>query len=419
MAFNKRFLTGLTFAAIVTVLGACGGGDEENGGEEPNGEAGGESAGITIFQSKVEISEQLEAAAAAYTEESGVPVEVIGTTGDDYSQQLQIRLNNQTGPSIFSLQNAEEAERLSSYLYDLNDMEIVGDIAPDMELMMDDRLVGIPYGVEGFGIVYNTEMVDPADIQDYDSFVSTLEDFNAEGINGFGLSSEAYFLIGHISNYPFSIQDDPQAFMEQLTNGEVTLAETEEFQRFGEFMEAIRENTPSPLSTTYDTQVGDFASGQTAMIHQGNWAAGMLDEFEVDFEVGMAPFPLEGNDKLAVGVGSSWAVNAEKEQEEIDAAIEFLNWLHTSDTGKQFIVEDFGFIPALTTIEAGDLDPLSQAVLEASNSGNTIPWSHNYYPANVVTNDFTPAAESFFVNEDMTGDELIENLEAAWQNAAQ
>lgn len=417
MAFNKKFLTGITFAATIGLLAACGG-DSEEGGGDTNNESG-ETTGISIFQSKVEISSQLEEAAQAYTEETGVPVEVIGTTGDDYTQQLQIRLNNQTGPSIFSLQNTESAELLSSYLYDLNDLEIAGDIAPDMGLMLDDRLIGIPYGVEGFGIVYNTELVDPADIADYDSLVSTIERFNEEGINGFGLSSEAFFLIGHISNYPFSLQDDPQAFMDQVTNGEVTLTDLEEFQQFGEFMEVVRENTPNPLDTTYDTQVGDFAAGQTAMIHQGNWAAGMLDEFEVDFEVGMAPFPLQDNDKLAVGVGSSWAVNADKDQAEIDAAIEFLNWLHTSDTGKQFIVEDFGFIPAMTTIEAGDLDPLSQAVLDASNSGETIPWSHNYYPANMVPNDFTPAAESFFVNDDVSGEELVENLQAGWENAAQ
>ncbi len=418
MAFNKKLMTGFTFAASMSVLAACGGGGEET--QEPGGSPGsGEAAeGITIFQSKVEISEQLEAAAEAYTEETGVEVEVIGTTGDDYDQQLQIRLNNGTGPSIFSVQNTEVAQRLESYLYDLSNEEFVGNIAPDMELALGDKLVGIPYGVEGFGIVYNKELVDPADIQDYDSFISTLEKFNSEGINGFGLSSEAYFLIGHISNYPFSLQEDPVEFMNQLSEGQVTLAELPEFQQFGEAMEAIRANAPSPLSTTYDTQVGDFASGKTAMIHQGNWAAGMLEEFDVDFEVGMAPFPLEGNDKLAVGVGSNWAVNGEKDQAEIDAAVEFLDWLHTSETGQKFIVEDFGFIPAMTDIEAGDLDPLSQAVLEASNSGNTIPWSHNYYPANVVPNDFTPVAEDFFVDESMTGEQLIENLEAAWQNAA-
>lgn len=415
MAIKKNLVTGMTFAAILSMLAACGGG----GDETTEGETEGGADSITIFQTKVEISDQLEAAAQAYTEETGVDVEVIGTTGDDYAQQLQIRLNNQTGPSIFSVQNAEVAERLQSYLYDLNDVEFMDNVAPDMELRLDDRVVGIPYGVEGFGIVYNKEMVDPEDIQDYESFVNTLEEFNAEGINGFALSSEAYFLIGHISNYPFSLQEDHVEFMEQLTNEEVSLSDTEEFQEFAQFMEAIRDNTPSPLSTSYDTQVGDFAAGQTAMIHQGNWAWGMLQDFEVDFEVGMAPFPLQGNNELAVGVGSNWAVNADKEQGEIDAAIEFLEWLHTSETGQSFIVDDFGFVPAMTNIEAGDLDPLSQAVLDASNSGETIPWAHNDYPANVVPNDFTPVAESFFVNEDMTGEEFLVNLEAAWQNAAQ
>lgn len=413
MVFKKKFMAGVAFAAMMTGLAACGGGEEE-----PASEGSGEAADkITIFQTKVEISDQLEAAAEAYTEETGVEVEVIGTTGDDYAQQLQIRLNNGTGPSIMSVQNAEVAQSLESYLYDLSGEEFTDNIAPNMGLMIGEKLVGIPYGVEGFGIVYNKDLVQPGDIEDYDSFVSTLEKFKAEGKNGFGLSSEAYFLIGHLSNYPFSIQPQPEEFMDQLSAGEVTMAETEEFLRFGEFMEAIRANTPSPLGVAYDQQVGDFAAGETAMIHQGNWAWSLMEDFEVDFEVGMAPFPLEGNDKLAVGVGSNWAVNAEKEPEEIQAAIDFLEWLHTSETGQRFIVEEFKFIPAMTDIEANDLDPLSQAVFEASNSGETIPWSHNYYPANLVPNDFAPAAEEFFVNESMTGEQFIEKLDAAWQNA--
>ncbi|ANU22034.1 sugar ABC transporter substrate-binding protein [Planococcus donghaensis] len=409
MVFNKKFMTGVAFATLMTGLAACSGGEEEakEGGSEK----------ITIFQTKVEISDQLEAAAETYTEETGVEVEVIGTTGDDYFQQLQIRLNNGTGPSIMSLQNSTVAKRVESYVYDLSGEEFVKDIAPNMALMVDDKLVGIPYGVEGFGLVYNKDLVNPEDIQDYESFNSTLEKFKSEDINGLGLSSEAYFLIGHISNYPFSLQEDPEAFMDSLTSGEATMAETEEFLEFGKFMESIRANTPSPLGVSYDQQVGDFAAGKTAMIHQGNWASSLLNDFDVDFEVGMAPFPLEGNDKLAVGVGSNWAVNSEKEQEEIDAAIDFLEWLHTSETGKQIIVEEFGFIPAMTNIEANDLDPLSTAVFEASNNGETIPWSHNYYPANLVPNDFAPATEEFFANEKVTGDEFISNLDAAWQNA--
>ena len=210
---------------------------------------------------------------------------------------------------------------------------------------------------------------------------------------------------------------DHYEFIDKLTDGDVTMAETKEFQEFGKFMEAIKANTPSPLDVTYDKEVGDFAAGKSAMIHQGNWAWGMLSDFDVDFEVGMLPFPLMGNDKLAVGVGNNWAINGKKDEAEVKAANDFLNWMFTSETGHRYIVEEFGFVPALTNIDAGDLDPLSQDVLKASNSGQTIPWALNYFPANIIPNDFAPAAEEFFLSKDMTGDEFIRKMDDAWKNA--
>lgn len=411
MDFQRKSFGALVLVLVLLVLAACNGGDE---GSEESGESSAQK--ITIFQSKVEISDQLAAMAKEYTEETGVEVEVLGTTGDDYFQQLQIRLNSEQGPSIFSLQNITEAETLKSYVHDLSSEEYVENIAPDMELALEDKIVGVPYGVEGFGIIYNKDLVKPEDVADYESFVSTLEKFKEQDINGFSLAQDAYFLIGHISNYPFSIQEDPYGFVEQMNNGEATAAETPEFQEFADFMVAIKENTPTPLSMTYDQQMGDFASGKSAMIHQGNWASGILSEFEYDFEIGMLPFPLMGNDKLAVGVGNNWAINSQKDEGEIQAANDFLNWMFTSETGNRYIVEEFGFVPALTNIDAGELDPLSQAVLDATNSGETIPWAQSVYPANIVPNDLAPFAQAFF-SEDMTAEEFLQGFDETWQGA--
>ncbi|WP_173918189.1 extracellular solute-binding protein [Halobacillus sp. Marseille-Q1614] len=418
MTFGKRTLSGLILFGLILILAACSGGD--SGSDSAEGESGGDSEAadsITIFQSKVEISDQLEALAEQYTEETGVDVEIWGTTGDDYFSQLQIRLNSNQGPSIFTLGNEREAERLESYLYDMSGESYVENIAPDMELKLGDQIVGIPYGVEGYGLVYNKDLVSPEDITNYDSFASTLEKLSAEGVNPLSLSQEAFFLIGHMSNYPFALQDDYRAFVDRLSAGEVTMSETEEFQEFGKFLEAIKANAGNPMDVNYDEQMGDFATGKTAMVHQGNWAYGMLADYELDFEVGMMPFPLMGNDKLAVGVGGNWAINGTKDEGEIQAASDFLEWMHTSEEGQRYIVEEFGFVPAMTNIEANDLDPLSQAVFEASNSGETIPWAQNYFPANVIQNDFTPVAQEFYLNEDMTGEQFIEQLDAAWQNA--
>lgn len=408
---NKTFtfLMAILIVAAVTLAG-CG----STGGEGGKGKSSGPT--ITIFNSKVEIVDQLEALAKEYTEETGVKVEVLGAAGDQYMQQIQTKLTSNQGPSIFSVKPSD-AEKLKSYLYDLSDEDYVQYIAPDMELKVDDKIVGIPYGVEGLGLIYDKDMIDPKDISDFDSFVSTLEKFKSEDINGLGLSQEAYFLIGHILNTPFALQDDPLAYVEQLKKGEVKMADTKEFQDFAKYMDAIKANTKNPVEVTYDGVIGDFATGKTAMIHQGNWAYGMFEDYDLDFELGMAPFPLDGNDKLAVGVGNNWAINNQKDEEEIKAASDFLNWMFTSETGQRYIVEEFGFIPAMTNIEATGLDPLSQAVLDASNSGDTITWAFNYFPANAIVNDLAPAAEEFFLSKDMTGQQLLEKLDAAWANS--
>ncbi|GIN72068.1 ABC transporter substrate-binding protein [Bacillus sp. J14TS2] len=407
---NKTFtfLMAILIVAAVALAG-CG----STGGEGGKGKSSGPT--ITIFNSKVEIVDQLEALAKEYTEETGVKVEVLGAAGDQYMQQLQTKLTSNQGPSIFSV-SPDKAEKLKSYLYDLSNEDYVQYIAPDMELKIDDKIVGIPYGVEGYGIIYNKDMVDPKDVTDYDSFVSALEKFKDQDINGFGLSQEAYFLIGHILNTPFALQDDPLAYIEELNKGEVKMADTKEFQDFAKFMEAIKANAKNPVEVTYDGEIGDFATGKSAMIHQGNWAYGMFEDYDLDFELGMMPFPLEGNDKIAVGVGNNWAINNQKDEEEIKAASDFLNWMFTSETGQRYIVEEFGFIPAMTNIEAKDLDPLSQIVLEASNSGETITWAHSYFPANVVVNDLTPVTQEFFLSKDMTGQQFLEKLDAAWAN---
>ncbi len=407
----------LVAAVLLFALTGCGGKGDK--GASPTAPASEKLKKISIFQSKVEISEQLEKLVQKYKEETGNEVEVWGTVGDAYASQLQAKLAANEGATIFSIATGAEAEKFKSYYYDLSNEPFVQYIAPNMALEIDGKIVGVPYGVEGFGLVYNKSLVDPKDVTDLASFTQTLEKLKAEGINGMSLSQEAYFLIGHIINTPFALQPDPQAFIEKLNKGEVKMAETKEFQEFAKFMEVIRANTKNPLEIKYDTQMGDFATGKTAMVHQGNWSYGLLKDYgDLGFEYGMMPFPLAGNDKLAVGVASNWVVNAKADPDEIKAAVAFLNWLFTSETGKNAIVNEFKFIPAMVNIEANDLDPLSRDVFEATKSGQTIPWAFNYFPQGIIVNDLAPAAQEFFLNKNMTGQQFLEKLDATWAKAA-
>lgn len=371
---------------------------------------------IIVFQSKVEITDQLEACAEAYTAETGVEVEVWGTTGDDYLQQLKIKLGNNQGPTVFSLAPGSESEELKAYLADLSDLSFVGDIAANMANEVDGKTVGIPYTMEGFGLVYNKSLIDASKVTDYNSFVQMLKDQKAAGVNGFSLSQESYFLIGHILNTPFALQADPADFINKLVAGEVTLQDTPEFVEFAKFMEAIRENTNNPLEVNYDSQTGDFALGKNASIHQGNWSYGMFADYDVNFEMGMMPLPISGNDKIAASVPTCWYVNSQAAPGEIQAGKDFLNWLYTSETGTKYLMEEFGFIPVLSTMQSPELDPLSKSVSEYAAAGKTISWPMSKWPAGIVDVYLVPVAQEFFTT-DMSGTDFLTKLTDAFVQA--
>jgi raffinose/stachyose/melibiose transport system substrate-binding protein len=430
---TKRRVSGLIAMLLVMsmLFTACGGSTDNGDSQDETNNLTADTEGasdvndtekdsadkIIVFQSKVEIIDQLEALAKEYEEEVGVEVEVWGTTGDDYLQQLRIRLSNNQGPTVFSLAPGSESSELAPYLSDLSDISFAEDIADGMADVMDGKLVGVPYTVEGFGVVYNKSMIDPATVTDIDAFEAMLKEKQEEGINGFSLSQESYFMIGHILNTPFALVDDPKSFTEELIAGEITMNESNEFVEFAELMEDVRENSISPLDVNYDIQTGDFATEKTASIHQGNWVYGMFADYDLNFEMGMMPLPIAGNDSIAVSVPSSWYVNSQASAEEIQAGKEFLEWLYTSENGQRYLKEEFGFIPILKSTESTNLDPLSAEVAKYTTEGKTISWPMStYWPAGIVDVYLVPVAEEFFTT-DMSADELLIKLTEAFVEA--
>lgn len=432
MKINKKFSFLLALMLVLSMLvvgcGKNNGGNTNNTGntgkedtdkkETPNSGDKDETKAaskIIVFQSKVEIVDDLEKLAKDYKAETGVEVEVWGTTGDDYLQQLKIKLGGE-GPTIFSLAPGAESNDLSAYLADISDLTFIKDIAAGMADEKDGKVVGIPYTMEGFGVVYNKSMIDASKVTDLNSFVQMLKDQKAAGVNGFSLSQESYFLIGHILNTPFALQADPIDFINKLVAGEIKMKDYKEFVEFAELMVAVRENTVNPLEVKYDTQTGDFATKKTASIHQGNWSYGMFKDYNVDFEMGMMPLPIAGNDKIAASVPTCWYVNSQAKEEEVKAAKDFLNWLYTSETGTKYLLEDFGFIPILSTMKSPSLDPLSTSVSEYAAAGKTIGWPNAHWPAGIVDVHLVPVAQEFFTT-DMTAEMLLDSLTNAFVEA--
>jgi raffinose/stachyose/melibiose transport system substrate-binding protein len=371
---------------------------------------------LIIFQSKVEITAQLEEAAKAYQKETGVEVEVWSTTGDDFFLQLRNRLANNQGPDIFNLRTDAEIAQVSNYLEDLGSLSVTQKIAGDLLGKDGSKVIGIPYTVEAFGFVYNKSLIDASRIKNYDAFVSMLKEQKAKGVNSVGLSQEAYFLIGHILNTPFAVQRDVRGFIDRLNKGELKLADTPEFVEFANFMTAIRDYSYNPLEVNYDRECGDFATGKTAAIHQGNWCYPMFADYQVNFQMAFMPFPLAGNDRLAVGVPSWWCVNSQAPDAKKKLAKDFIEWLYNSETGKNYLYNEFRFIPVVEGASAGSLDPLSADVSRFASSGKILPWAFNFWPAGIIEVHLAPVAQQFFASK-MSAGEFLAALDKAWAAA--
>ena len=410
----KKVVVGILMLSMVaaTALTGCSGNSPAAGKKEDEA-----AKKIVLFQSKVEISDQLEALAKEYEKEVGVEVEVWGTSGDDYFTQVKTKLANNQGPTVFSLAPGGESSQVAAYLEDISDLPFIDKVADGMTDEMDGKVVGIPYTMEGFGVVHSEASIDAAALKDIDSFIEMMKTQGADGKTGFGLSQESYFLIGHILNAPFALQDNPKEFMEKVCAGEQQITDVAEFKEFAKLYAAIREYSVNPLEVNYDKACGDLATGKISSIHQGNWSASMFADYTMDSALKLDALPIAGNQKLAVSVPTAWYVNSQATAAEKQAGKDFLNWLYTSETGKKYLMNEFGFIPVVEGMTNENLDPLSLDVQKYAEAGNTIVWATNYYPAGIVDVYLVPVAEKFFTSE-MTEQELLEGIQNAFVEAS-
>lgn len=101
--------------------------------------------------------------------------------GDDYYQNLKTYMASESGPTVFTLNSASEIAEMSGYLADLSDLEVMGKVQENLIAMVDGKKTGVPMTAEGFGIIYNKDMVDPEAISTMDGLIAFIEEQKAAG----------------------------------------------------------------------------------------------------------------------------------------------------------------------------------------------------------------------------------------------
>ncbi|MBP1047620.1 carbohydrate ABC transporter substrate-binding protein [Enterococcus sp. BWM-S5] len=394
----KKIGLGLLASGVALSLAACGNASDSAGGSDSG--SSGEKTQIDIFQFKVEFKDQFEALAKKYEEENPdvkINVETVGG-GSDYGAALKSKFSSGNEPDIFNIGGPEDVNTWIDSLTDLSDTEAAKQ-ALDGTLTgatKDGKVLGLPYNIEGYGVLYNKEIFKEAGIDaesittltDLEDAAKTLEEKKDElGIDApFALAAKEQWITGlHASN----------AFLNAEFDNDVMKAyeaDTVEFtygDQFKKYIDISNKYSVQPTnSLDYSQQVEQlFSNGKVAMTQQGNWVYTTIAEIDEELaneNIGLLPIPIDGvtEGTIPVGVPMYWGVNPNGSDEEVQAAKDFLDYLYTSDEGKQIVLEEFKFVPAYEGYDTEKIsDPLSKDVYTYYTDGKTTGWVFMGYPS--------------------------------------
>lgn len=431
MKTKKILSTVLASALLVGTLAGCGS-SSSTGSSQASGDSGSGKT-VRVYQLKVEINDQLQELAKKYEKEKGVKVEVTSVGGGaDYGASLKAEFQKGTEPDIFMIQGAGDYETWKHKIDDLSSEKWVGNAVKGTldTVKIDGKVYGMPAATEGYGLLYNKEIldkagIDPKSLDTFDKLKAAFEKLDSKkaelGIdNVVSYTTKEFWVTGnHTFNIALAAQDNPTQFTKDYLAGKADIVNNKQFNDWANLVGLLcKYGGGQTLDTIdYSKQVGNFGIGKTAFLHQGNWVAGDLKNLDAKFDMGFVPLAINNDAKVSgaipVGVPMYWVVN--KDSKVNKEAKEFLDWMVSSPTGQQALVKDMNMIPAFTNFTVESDNPLNKSINEYNKAGKTLPWAFTNLPDGFNKNSLAPLF-SQFITTDM-GDKAKKDLLQGIQDA--
>lgn len=435
--FMKVAAASVAAAAALTSLAACSSGSNT---------AADDKGSVYYLSFKPEQDAIWQEVAKAYTAETGVEVKVVTAASGTYEQTLKSEIAKSDAPTLFQINGPIGLKNWKDYTADLTNTDFAKALLdPSMAVSEDGKVYGVPYVVEGYGIIYNQKIMDAYfaldgakaksmdEITDFETLKAVADDMQAKkdqlGIDGVFASTslkpgEDWRWQTHLADLPvyFEYQDNKVDDMADLT-----FSHNEEFKNIFDLY--LTDSTIDPKlasSKAVTDSMAEFALGKAAMVQNGNWAYGQIAEVAGNTvaaeDVKMLPIYTgrEGEDKQGLNIGTEnfFSINSQASEADQKASIDFVNWLISSEKGKKFMVEDLGFIPPFNTFTEAEqpTDPLAKEVIRymSDTEKETVPWVFTTFPSQTFKDDFGAALSQYAAGQ-MDWDKVVELFKTEWK----
>lgn len=425
---KKKILAAVLAAATAMSLAACGGGSSSAAPSNDAQAPSGDKVAFTIFNSKTEIQEYLEEAAAKYAEENNVDVEVYFSQ-DTVSAHLATKYASKD-PYTINMVDAKDVYSLGAeYGYDLSDQPWVGDT--DYAITVNDKVIGFPVCVEARGILYNADAIkkvtgedfDPASITSLDDFKAFLDKLVAGGMTApTGILKPDWSLAAHFLQQVYEERPDPEAFVQDLYAGKADLMKDEKFNALMDTFDVLKEYNMFKANaiSVEDAQVHQALSeGQDAFQFGGCWEWNDIVDFDYTGNIGIMPVPQNVADDYTgsiVGGGSKYFYIDNSENttdEQRKAAADFLNWFASSDEGKTLVSETCAMVSPFKSNTVPCANDIGAIVKEYADAGKMVP-NYDYDPDDHYS--VLGAEMQKYLADQCTREELAAAIQNYWAN---
>jgi raffinose/stachyose/melibiose transport system substrate-binding protein len=373
---------------------------------------------------KPEVDPIWQNLAAQYTQETGVEVKVVTAANGTYEQTLMSEIANTEAPTLFQINGPIGYLNWQEYCADLSGTNLYSWLLDKSLAVTGENggVYGIPYVVEGYGIIYNNAIMEKYfalegaqaasmdEINNFASLKAVVEDMQARkdelGIQGVFASTsltpgDDWRWQTHLANLPVYYEFQEKGISD-TNNLEFTYSDY-----YKNIFDLYLNNSctaPGLLgSRSVDDSMAEFALGQAAMVQNGNWAwsqisdvpGNTVQESDVKFLPIYTGVPGEEGQGLCTGTENFFAINSQASAEDQAASIAFIEWVFSSETGKNAVTNELGFIAPFNTFAEDEkpADPLAKEVIRYMEdpAKTSVAWIFTTFPSQRFKDDFGAA----------------------------
>jgi raffinose/stachyose/melibiose transport system substrate-binding protein len=376
---------------------------------------------------KPEVAEIYAKIGEVYKAETGNTLKVVTAAAGTYEQTLKSEVAKADAPVLFQINGPVGYAAWKDYCADLKDTDLYKHLSDKSMAVTDGSGVfGLPYVVEGYGIIYNNAIMTKYfalagakaksmdEIKSFDKLKAVVEDMTAQkdklGIKGVFSSTslkpgEDWRWQTHLANVPvfYEFRDNKIDIKTDATK-EIKFQYSDNYKNIFDLY--INNSVTSPKllgSKSVDDSMAEFALGNSAMVQNGNWAWNQISGVDGNTvkaeDVKFLPIytGMKGEEKQSISVGTEnfFAINKKASAEKQKLAADFIYWLYSSDKGKAFVTNDLKFIAPFDTFTDKEkpTDPLAKEVIRYMSSADlyNVAWNFVKFPSQNFKNDFGAA----------------------------